>query len=286
MMKGGMKMTKIGFIGFGSMATLIASKMIETKTATPEEIILYSSSENKHFKAFYAKYPTTQLAANEAEVFTKAEHSFICKLPLAVLPLIQDCASVLTPERHVISIAAGVSTVDILDISPQLQVSKLIPSITTSVGVGTTLIAHADTVSRSNTNWLESAFEHFGHVMIIREENMDIASDLTSSSPGIIAAIFEQFVEATLRRSTLSDAEVFQMINFSLAGTSKLLVEADYTFNGLIERVATKGGITAEGVELSQRELPAFFDELLERTQGKYASSKKEIEAQKRDLLS
>lgn len=285
-MKGGMKMTKIGFIGFGSMATLIATKLIETKVCTPEEIILYSSSANDHFKQFYDKYPTTELAANEAEVFTKADHSFICKLPLAVLPLIKDCEAVLTADRHVISIAAGVSTSDILELSPSLQVSKLIPSITTVVSVGTTLISHADTVSETNSNWLESAFENFGHVMTIREENIDIASDLTSSSPGIIAAIFEQFVEAALRRSTLSDAEIFQMINFALAGTSKLLVEKDYTFSGLIDRVATKGGITAEGVELSKSNLPSFFDELLDRTQGKYATSKKEIEAQKRDLLS
>ncbi|EIU7103878.1 pyrroline-5-carboxylate reductase, partial [Listeria monocytogenes] len=172
------------------------------------------------------------------------------------------------------------------EISPELQVSKLIPSITTAVGVGTTLIAHAETVNQTNSSWLETTFEHFGHVMTIREENMDIASDLTSSSPGIIAAIFEQFVEAALRRSSLSDAEVFQMINFALAGTSKLLVEEDYTFSGLIERVATKGGITAEGVELSEEQLPQFFDELLDRTQTKYASSKKEIQAQKQDLLS
>ncbi len=285
-MKGGMKMTKIGFIGFGSMATLIATKLIETKVCTPEEIILYSSSANDHFKQFYDKYPTAELATNEAEVFTKADHSFICKLPLAVLPLIKDCEAVLTADRHVISIAAGVSTSDILELSPSLQVSKLIPSITTVVGVGTTLISHADTVSETNSAWLESAFENFGHVMTIREENIDIASDLTSSSPGIIAAIFEQFVEAALRRSTLSDAEIFQMINFALAGTSKLLVEEDYTFSGLIDRVATKGGITAEGVELSKSNLPSFFDELLDRTQGKYATSKKEIEAQKRDLLS
>ncbi|MBF2514587.1 pyrroline-5-carboxylate reductase [Listeria marthii] len=279
-------MTKIGFIGFGSMASLIATKIIETELAAPEEIILYSNSKNEHFKQFYDTYPTASLASNEAEVFTKAAHSFICTLPLAVLPLIKDCSAVLTSERHVISIAAGVSTSDILAISPALQVSKLIPSITTTVGVGTTLIAHADTVATKNSAWLEAIFEHFGHVMTIREENIDVASDLTSSSPGIIAAIFEQFVEAALRRSSLSDAEVFQMINFALAGTSKLLVEEDYTFNGLIERVATKGGITAEGVELSQSELPKFFDELLDRTQAKYASSEKEIQTQKKDLLS
>ncbi|EHL2654814.1 pyrroline-5-carboxylate reductase, partial [Listeria monocytogenes] len=37
--------------------------------------------------------------------------------------------------------------------------------------------------------------------------------------------------------------------------------------------------------ELSEEQLPQFFDELLDRTQTKYASSKKEIQAQKQDLL-
>lgn len=44
-MKGGMEMAKIGFIGFGSMASLIATKIIETEVATPEELILYSNSK-------------------------------------------------------------------------------------------------------------------------------------------------------------------------------------------------------------------------------------------------
>ncbi|HHQ0097999.1 TPA: pyrroline-5-carboxylate reductase ProG, partial [Listeria monocytogenes] len=47
-----------------------------------------------------------------------------------------------------------------------------------------------------------------------------------------------------------------------------------------------KDGTTAEGVELSKAQLPNFFDELLDRTQNKYASSEKEIQAQKRELLS
>ncbi|WP_176693363.1 NAD(P)-binding domain-containing protein, partial [Listeria monocytogenes] len=55
-------MAKIGFIGFGSMASLIATKIIETEVATPEELILYSNSKNEHFNQFYNKYPTAKLA--------------------------------------------------------------------------------------------------------------------------------------------------------------------------------------------------------------------------------
>lgn len=279
-------MTKIGFIEFGGMAALIATKMVEAKIISPKDIIIYSSSENEHFQVFYDKYPTADLAVNEAEVFTKAAHSFICKQPMEVLPLIKNCAAVLTSERHIISIAAGISTDDILAISSDLQISKLIPSLTMHVDIGTTLIAHSNMVSNENRKWLEDTFDLFGYVMTIREENIEIASNLTSASPGIIAAIFEQFMEAALRKSSLSDVEVFQMINFALAGTSKLLIEEDVTFSGLINQVATKDGITAESVELSQNNLPAFFDELLNRTQDKHTNTKQEIEQQKRELLS
>lgn len=37
---------------------------------------------------------------------------------------------------------------------------------------------------------------------------------------------------------------------------------------------------------LAKRSYQIFFDELLDRTQNKYASSEKEIQAQKRELLS
>ncbi|AQY51066.1 pyrroline-5-carboxylate reductase [Listeria weihenstephanensis FSL R9-0317] len=276
---------KVGFIGYGSMADLLTRQLLAHANVSPEDIIIYTRSENERLQEIHDLFPNITISKTSQAVFEQAQHTFVCVLPLAVLPVLLENKPALTKDSHVISIAAGVSVDDLKHVTTAAQYSKLIPSLTTSVGVGTSLVNHDVAVSKENQAWLDEALGTFSSVMEVAEENIDLASDLTSSSPGFIAAIFEQFVQAAVRKSDLTEAQVFQMISNSLAGTSKLLSEQGYTFDSLIKRVATKGGITAEGVDLSQDKLPAFFDELLVRTADKYADHHAEINEQIKELF-
>jgi pyrroline-5-carboxylate reductase len=49
-----------------------------------------------------------------------------------------------------------------------------------------------------------------------------------------------------------------------------LLHEKRFGFDELIARVATKGGITEEGLKILDEHLPFVFDELLETTLNKH----------------
>lgn len=276
---------KVGFIGYGSMADLLTRQFLAHTDLAPSEIIVYTRSENEKLKDIHELFPDVTIAKTSQEVFEQAVHTFVCVLPLGVLPVLLENKQALSSKKHVISIAAGVSVNDLKHVTTDAQYSKLIPSLTTSVGIGTSLVNHDASVSEANQTWLNDALGAFSSVIEVAEEDIDLASDLTSSSPGFIAAIFEQFVQAAVRKSDLTESEVFQMISNSLAGTSKLLAEQDYTFHSLIKRVATKGGITAEGVALSEDKLPAFFDELLERTERKYDDHHKEIKDQIKTLF-
>lgn len=276
---------KVGFIGYGSMADLLTRQFLAHAEVAPKDLIIYTRSENAKLQEIHDLFPEITIAKTSLEVFEQAAHTFVCVLPLGVLPVLLENEAALSNEKHVISIAAGVSVEDLKQVTTNAQYSKLIPSLTTSVGIGTSLVNHDMAVSADNQAWLNSALGTFSTVQEVAEENIDLASDLTSSSPGFIAAIFEQFVQAAVRKSSLTEPEVFQMISNSLAGTSKLLAEQGYTFDSLIKRVATKGGITAEGVALSEDKLPAFFDELLQRTEAKYDDHHAEIKEQLKELF-
>ncbi|MBC6308052.1 pyrroline-5-carboxylate reductase [Listeria sp. FSL L7-1582] len=276
---------KVGFIGYGSMADLLTRQFLAHADIAPKDLIIYTRSENAKLQEIHELFPEITISKTSLEVFEQAEHTFVCVLPLGVLPVLLENKEALSSDKHVISIAAGVSVEDLKQVTTNAQYSKVIPSLTTSVGIGTSLVNHDMAVSATNQAWLNHALGTFSTVQEVAEENIDLASDLTSSSPGFIAAIFEQFVQAAVRKSSLTEPEVFQMISNSLAGTSRLLAEQGYTFDSLIKRVATKGGITAEGVELSQDKLPAFFDELLQRTEAKYDDHHAEIKEQLKALF-
>lgn len=61
-------------------------------------------------------------------------------------------------------------------------------------------------------------------------------------------------------------------------GTAKLLVENKKGLDELITGVATKGGITEEGVKVLDEHLPFVFDELLEATLNKHQMVKSSMD--------
>ena len=59
------------------------------------------------------------------------------------------------------------------------------------------------------------------------------------------------------------------LVKETLAGTTELLARDGCSFEAIIEEVATKGGITEEGVKVIDREIPSMYDHLLDATRAK-----------------
>jgi pyrroline-5-carboxylate reductase len=60
-----------------------------------------------------------------------------------------------------------------------------------------------------------------------------------------------------------------ELVRPTFYGTAKLLMERDIAYDRLIERVATRGGISEEGVEILDRAMPGVFEEMLKATLAK-----------------
>jgi pyrroline-5-carboxylate reductase len=61
------------------------------------------------------------------------------------------------------------------------------------------------------------------------------------------------------------------MVVSTLFGTSKVMMEKGIGFSEMIRRVATKGGITEEDVNVLNHHLPSTFDEVFQKTLTKHA---------------
>jgi pyrroline-5-carboxylate reductase len=67
------------------------------------------------------------------------------------------------------------------------------------------------------------------------------------------------------------------MVLSTLCGTAKLIQERNMNFSEMISRVATKGGITEEGVNVLNKDLPAIFNNVFTRTLTKHEQVKKMV---------
>ena len=87
-----------------------------------------------------------------------------------------------------------------------------------------------------------------------------------------------EFAKTASRNSGFSMEETEDMVMKTLYGTSKLLYEKNMGFDKLISSVATKGGITEEGLKVLDEEIPKIFNELFCATIKKHEIIKRELE--------
>jgi pyrroline-5-carboxylate reductase len=92
-------------------------------------------------------------------------------------------------------------------------------------------------------------------------------------------------VEAGLRHTDrFGRDEITEMVLQTMYGTSRLILEKKMDFRDVITRVATRGGITEEGVKVIEKGLPQVFDEMLDQCMRKREAVNGKILYQFRDI--
>ncbi|MDR3560629.1 MAG: NAD(P)-binding domain-containing protein [Negativicutes bacterium] len=265
-------MRKVGFIGYGSMGSMLVDGLIDSNRLGQDQIIVYTPSPQKLI-ALKERYPNIGIASSSMEAAAKSDVVVICVKPLAVKAVLEEVKGALTEDKHLVSIAACV-TIDNLERVYNGKITKVLPSLTSEVKRGISLVCHNGMVGEDDAQFVESLFGAISTIQRIEEGNFEAAGDLTSCAPGLFAAIFQEFVEAGVRHSTLTRAECAQMVVETLYGTAEILCKQGMGFEQMVERVATKGGITEEGVTVLKDKLPDVFDDVFQHTLAKHKQIK------------
>jgi pyrroline-5-carboxylate reductase len=92
--------------------------------------------------------------------------------------------------------------------------------------------------------------------------------------------MMQEFAFSAVRKEGVSPALAAYLVQQTLIGTAWLLDRDDMGFDELIGRVATKGGITEEGVTVLRNRLPVVYQELLDATHKKHEVLIKKIAEQ------
>ncbi len=271
-------MTKIGFIGYGSMGSMIIEGVLSSEILKPDEIIISTRTMNKLVN-IKEEYPEIEITDSNADLAEKCSEIFLFVGTSAVKEVIEEMKTKLSEDSHITYIAAALTIANIKSVFPG-KITKVIPSLTSKVGEGVSLIHHNERVTEQEATFVNNLFNSISNVRIIEEENFEVGSDLTSCAPAFIAEIFMKFAEVSARNSNFTKEEAENMVINTLYGTAKLLKEENMSFKEVISRVATKGGITEEGVKVLEKELPDIFDELFKATLDKHQKIKEILDKQ------
>lgn len=257
---------KIGIIGYGSMGKMIFSKIIETMH---ESDIFLSDIYYEQVKNLQGIYPELNTFRKNSDVAKNVDILFICVKPLDIKTVLSEIFEEMSSNCHIVALNDGILISQMEQKCPGKKITKIIPSITGEVNRSVTLMCHNNHVKAEDTGELKTLLEQFGTVVEIPESEIGMGSELTACMPGFIGAIFKVITDEAKRHTTMTPESIIKMIAQTIYGTGKLFLEKEMTFDQIVTRVATKGGITEEGTKVIETKMPEIINELFEKTLDK-----------------
>jgi pyrroline-5-carboxylate reductase len=261
-------MTRYGFIGTGSMGSMLVRKFTGSGIIAPADIAA-SSKTGISSRALAEKTGITAAPSNTA-VAADADVLFICVKPAEVRSVLEETQGVLGQEALIVSIAGSVSLANLVKwAGPDHRFVRVIPSVAAEQESGISLVAWGRGIKPEDRALVLKLFNAIGTAVETDEGNFDLYADLTSCAPAYISAMMRELASAAVRTGTIEPPLAEYLLRETLIGTARILDNDSTGFDTVITRVATKGGNTEEGVKVLEARLPAVFDGVLCATRKK-----------------
>ncbi|WP_123039772.1 late competence protein ComER [Cohnella candidum] len=266
---------KVGFIGAGSMGSLLVGAFLEAGAMRPENVTVATRTRSKA-EALAQRFPGLRPASSNAEAAIGADLLFLCVKPSDFRSVLSDIAPVLLPGQIAISITSPVMLEQLEERLP-CKVAKIVPSIVNATGSGASLVMWGTRLTPEDRAIVTELFSAISRPIEIREREVRAASDLSSCGPAFFAYLLGEFAEAAVRHAGMSPETASCMAAEMLLGTARLLTEHGFTTQQLQERVSVPGGITAAALETLRNATAGAFPAVFQVTHEKFREDAEKV---------
>jgi len=257
-----------GFIGYGSMGSMLVKRLIQQSNVSQDSIMITRKNKER-LAEIKNEWPEIHITQDLKELVINSKQIFICVKPSEFYEVLNEIKTHILVDQHIISIAGAILLSDIQNLIP-CKITKIIPTVISEVNNGITLICHNSLISEEEAKQFEATLNNFTKIRRTPEEYFGFVTEFTSCGPGLFAEMLQEFVEAGYRYSnSIPKEEIVTLVTETVLGTVRLMLENSMDFSEVITRVATKGGITEEGVKVMKAGFPKIFDEVFEHSMSK-----------------
>lgn len=252
---------KIGIIGYGSMGKMILEKISESNVVETENIYVANRTYEKieHLTSCF------NVCKDNVELAGAVNIIFICVRPTDIKEILNEIKPIISRNTIIVSLNGSV-TFELMEKVLEHKIAKVIPSITAEINQSQTLICYNSLINSDDKEKLGKVLKCLGNIIELPEAEMGMGSELVSCMPGFIAAVFDVISKSAKQHTTIPDEQIIQMLLHTMTSTGMLMLEKNYSFDKVVNRVATKGGITEEGTKVIYEIFPKVADEVFKKT--------------------
>lgn len=258
----------VGFIGTGSMGSILIEAFIQSGAILPENMLIYNRTMDKA-EAIAAKIPGICVANNVEHVLQMCEVVFICVRPNDYKTILQLLQQYGREEQTIVSITSAVLLADMQRIIPN-RIIKMIPSITNASLSGAALLMYDSRISEEEKNAWNRMFAAISQPIEIDEAFVRVSSDLTSCGPAFFSYLLQNFIDSAVEQTGISKESATLLVTEMIIGFGKLVSVGGFTLETLQQRVCVPGGVTGVGLDVLREEIGPLFSHLFQKTHQKY----------------
>ncbi|MCR4609740.1 MAG: NAD(P)-binding domain-containing protein [Eubacterium sp.] len=252
---------KIGIIGYGSMGKMLLRKFSEKKNISKDDLFAANRTAAKLDEAA----DIVTICGSNGELACKADIVFVCVRPADIRVVLEEIKGAVKENTLIVSLNGSIQF-SLMENIINHKMAKVIPSVTAEIDQSQTLVCFNDKVAESDKETLKELLTCIGTVRELTEDKMGMGSELVSCMPGFIASIFDVICRSAGKHVDFPPEMIVEMVLNTMKATGNLMLEKGMSFEDVVTRVATKGGITQEGTKVIYEMFPEAADELFEKT--------------------
>ncbi len=232
---------KYGFIGCGNMGGALARAL----SKATKDIMLADFDSNK---ALLLANEIGAVVGDNKKIAQECDRIFLGVKPQMMSDMLDGIKADFKKDTVLISMAAGLTTDKIGEMSGRLPIIRIMPNTPVSVGEGVILYCSKN-VSQDMVDDFVTDMKFGGRLYHIDEALIDAGCSVSGCGP----AFMYTFANAVAKGGVacgLSNAQSIELAAATMAGAARMLLESGKPPKELTDAVCSKGGSTIEGVNV------------------------------------
>lgn len=256
---------RIGFIGFGNMASAMADGWIASGAVPAAHLHACAHRYDALCERTAAR---GMLACRDAaELVAAVDLVVVAVKPHLIEGVLAPLASALA-EKPLLSVAAGWKSADYERILPGTRHLSTVPNTPVAIGEGVIACEATHTLTDAERGLVGELLALLGTTVEVESRLLSVAGTVGGCSPAFIAMVIEALGDAAVKHG-IPRADAYRMVSQMVAGTAKLQLATGQHPGAMKDAVCSPGGTTIKGVAaLEAAGLRSAFIQAIDAIEG------------------
>lgn len=256
---------KIGFVGFGNMASAMADGWIATGAVAADSLYACAS----RYEALCERCAARGMHAlpDAASLVDAVDLVVVAIKPHLIEEVLGPLADALA-AKPVLSVAAGWDCARYEALLPGSRHLSTVPNTPVAIGEGVIACERLHTLAPAEHELVWELLGALGTVVTVESRLLSVAGTVGGCGPAFIAMVIEALGDAAVKYG-IPRADAYRMVSQMIAGTAKLQLATGDHPGAMKDAVCSPGGTTIRGVAALERAgLRSAFIQAIDAIEG------------------